>query len=86
MSAAVATLQVVDRSARERIQQIIALESADLSEQYLVSIIDPRNSDIWELRIERPDGGKVSMQLHADMGDLTPPIIRIKLRELIRSL
>jgi hypothetical protein len=86
MPAAIATLQVTNPHTRERIQQIILSESSDLSGKHLISIIDSRMDDIGELRIERPDGGKASLQLHADIGDLTPAIIRIKLRELIGSL
>ncbi len=86
MPAVVADLQVTNQHTRERIQQIIESESSDLSDEYSVSIIDCRNDDIWELWIERPDGSKVSMQLHADMGDLTPAVMRIKLRELLKLL
>ncbi len=86
MPAAIANLQVSNPYTKERIQQVIDLESAELSDEYSISIIDCAESDIWELWIERPDGHKLTLQLHADMGDLTPAIIRIKLRELIRSL
>ena len=86
MPTVVTKLQVANQNTRERIQQIIEAESADLSGEYSVSIIDSRDGDIWELSIKRPDGSEVSMQLHADMGDLSPAVMRIKLRELLKLL
>ena len=86
MPAAVLALQIPNRYERERIHEIIKAESVNLSNEYAVSIVDSGSEDIWELLIKRPDGGKVSMQLHADLGDLTPAVIRIRIQKLIRSL
>ena len=86
MSAAIFTLQIADRYTKERISEVVKLEAADLSNEYEVSIIDSRRDDTWELRIKRPDGSKITSQLHRDLGDLTPAVFRIRLRELLKLL
>jgi len=41
---------------------------------------------MYELWIKLPDGSKVSRNLQSAMGDLTPAVFRIRLRELFKLL
>ncbi len=86
MPAAIPTVQIDNPAARERIATIIWAETLDLSNDYEVSIIDTQRNDIYELWIKLPDGSKVSRNLQSAMGDLTPAVFRIRLRELFKLL
>ncbi len=86
MPAAILNLQIDNRDTRERISDVIKSESLDLSSEYEVSVVDVRREDLWDLWIKRPDGSRISRQLCGDLGELTPAVFRIRLRELIKLL
>ncbi len=80
-------VQIANPDARERIFAIIwAEESYDLSNEFEISITDTQRNNVYELLIKSPDGNKVSRNLQGGMGDLTPAIFRLRLRELFKLL
>ena len=86
MSATVSSLQIADSETRENIQAIIESESGNLSSEHEISLMAIRNSDLWVLRVRRPDGSEILTQLYGNQGEHTLAGFRIRLRELFKSL
>ena len=86
VSATVSSLQIADSETRENIQAIIESESRNLSSEHEISLMAIQNSDLWVLRVRRPDGSEILKQLYGNQGEHTPAGFRIRLRELFRSL
>lgn len=86
MSASTMILQIAERFNKDNIAEIIQSETAMISNEYAVSIIDIQHNDVWDIFIQRPDGSRISMQLFGSQGDLVPAVFRRQLRELIKLL
>ena len=86
MTASVRDLQIASRNLRDRIYAVIAEESAALSSDYEVCVLDSGIGNMWEIWIKQPDGRRISKQLDADAGDLTAAVLRVRFRELLKSL
>jgi len=86
VSATVSSLHIADSETKKNIQAIIESESGELSSEHEISLVAIRNSDLWVLRVRRPDGSEILKQLYGNQGEHTPAGFRIRLRELFRSL
>ncbi len=86
MSATVSSLQIADPETRKHIQSIIESESGMLSSDYQISLVAILHSDLWVLRVKRPDGIEKSKQFYGNHGEHTPAGFRIRIREFFRSL
>jgi hypothetical protein len=86
VSVSILELQISNPDTKERIAEVIHRETIGLPDGYAVSILDAQRDDVFDLWVKEPDGGTFSMQLHDDLGELTPAVFRIRLRELLRLL
>lgn len=86
MSATVSNLHIADPETRNHIQAILESESGGLSDEHQISLVAVRNSDLWVVRVRRPDGSEILKQLYGNQGEHTPAGFRIRIRELFRSL
>jgi hypothetical protein len=86
LSATVSSLEIVDPETRKYIQAIIESESGALSSEHQISLAAIRNSDLWVLRVRRPDGSEIAKQLYGNQGEHTPVGFRMRIRELFKSL
>ncbi len=86
MSASILNVQIANPDARERILSIIWAESLDLSKECEISVTDTQRNNVYELLVKLPDGNKISRNLQGNLGDLSPAIFRLRLRELFKLI
>ena len=86
MFASIYELQISNPETKKRIIEVIQTETIGLSNDHVVSIIATPANDTYDFWIQQPDGRRITTQLHEDLGELTPAVLRIRLRELLKQL
>ncbi len=86
MPTPIVKVQIANPDERERIFSTIRPESLDFPKQYEISIAATQRGSVYEILIKSPDGNKVSRNLQESLGDLSPAIFEIRLRELFKLL
>ena len=89
MSASILEVQISNLETKKRIIEVIQTETiglSNVSNDHVASIINTHTNDIYDFWIQGPDGERISTQLHEDLGELTPAVFRIRLREFLKQL